>query len=136
MHMRELAKSMVGFSWAVGLFGVQQMAKAMGTMQEPQEVTMAQLDEVARAAQRHLSSEYAQQFTAGDAWQRRLIDVLFDAASMRSVDPAKMASMLDPRPMMGEIDARKVMEGGIDMMSKSFDAVRSVVPGPVAPSAS
>ena len=37
--------------------------------------------------------------------------------------------MLDPRPMMAEIDARKVFEGGIDMMQKSFDAVRSAVPG-------
>ena len=134
--MRELAKSMVGFSWAVGLFGVQQMAKAMGSMQEPHNVTMAQLDDVARAAQRHLTSEYAQQFQAGDEWQRRLIDVLFDAAAMRSVDPGKMASMLDPRPMMAEIDARKVFDGGVDMMQKSFDAVRAAVPGAAAPSAS
>jgi len=130
--MRELAKSMVGFSWAVGLFGVQQMAKAMGTMQEPQDVTMAQLDDVARAAQRHLSNEYAQQFRVGDDWQRRLIDVLFDAAAMRSVDPGKITSMLDPRPMVAELDARKMMEGGMDMMQKSFDAVRSAVPGSIS----
>jgi hypothetical protein len=133
--MRELAKSMVGFSWAVGLFGVQQMAKAMGTAAEPHDVTMAQLDEVARCAQRHLNSEYAQQFEAGDQWQRRLIDVLFDAAAMRSIEPGKMASMLDPRPLMTDMDPRRVFEGGIDMMQKSFDTVRSVVPGSTAPSA-
>ena len=96
----------------------------------------SQLDEVARAAQRHLNSQYAQQFQAGDEWQRRLIDMLFDAASMRTMDPARMASMLDPRPMMAEVDARKVFEGGIDMMQKSFDAVRAAVPGTTAPSAS
>ena len=131
--MRELAKSMVGFSWAVGLFGVQQMAKAMGTAAEPHDVTMAQLDEVARCAQRHLNSQYAQQFEAGDQWQRRLIDVLFDAAAMRSMEPGKMASILDPRPLMTDMDPRRVFEGGIDMMQKSFDTVRSVVPGSTAP---
>ena len=134
--MRELAKSMVGFSWAVGLFGVQQMAKAMGTATEPHDATMAQLDEVARCAQRHLSSQYAQQFEAGDHWQRRLIDVLFDAAAMRSVDPGKMASMLDPRPIMTDMDPRKVFEGGIDMVQKSFDVMRAAAPGTSAPSAS
>jgi hypothetical protein len=133
--MRELAKSMVGFSWAVGLFGVQQVAKAMGTVNEPHDVTMAQLDEVARCAQRHLNSQYAQQFEAGDQWQRRLIDVLFDAAAMRAIEPGKVASMLDPRPMMTDMDPRRVFEGGIDMMQKSFDAVRSAVPGGTAPSA-
>ena len=134
--MRELAKSMVGFSWAVGLFGVQQMAKAVGTVTEPHDATMAELDEVARCAQRHLSSQYAQQFEAGNQWQRRLIDVVFDAAAMRSVDPAKMASMLDPRPMMTDMDPRKVFEGGIDMVQKSFEVMRAAVPGGSAPSAS
>jgi hypothetical protein len=133
--MRELAKSMVGFSWAVGLFGVQQMAKAMGTVTEPHDVTMAQLDEVARCAQRHLNTQYTQQFQAGDQWQRRLIDVLFDAADMRALEPGKVASMLDPRPLMTDMDPRRVFEGGIDMMQKSFDTVRSAVPG-AAPTAS
>jgi len=132
--MREFAKSMVGFSWAVGLFGFQQMTKAMGTMVEPTDVTVAQLDDVARSAERHLNDQYAAQFRAGDQWQRRLIDVMFDAATLRSVDPRSVASMVDPRPMMSDMDPRRVFDGGVEMMSRSFHVVRSAVPGSGAPS--
>ena len=122
--MRELAKSMVGFSWAVGLFGFQQLNKMIGTVTEPQEVTAAQLDDVSRAAQRHLSDQYSQQFEAGDKWQRRVLDAVFDAASMQSFDPRAIASSMDPRPLMNDIDPRRVIETGMEMMQRPFDILR------------
>jgi hypothetical protein len=122
--MRELAKSMVGFSWAVGLFGFQQLNKMMGTVVEPEQVTAAQLDDVSRAAQRHLSDQFSQQFQAGDMWQRRVIDALFDAASMRSLDPRNMAASLDPRPLFNDVDPRAMFQGGMDLMQRTFDMVR------------
>jgi hypothetical protein len=122
--MRELAKSMVGFSWAVGLFGFQQMNKMMGTVAEPPQVTAAQLDDVSRAAQRHLSDQFAQQFQAGDQWQRRFIDALFDAASMQSFDPRSIAASMDPRPLMNDVDPRRMFQGGMDLMQRSIDFVR------------
>jgi hypothetical protein len=122
--MRELAKSMVGFSWAVGLFGFQQLNKMMGTVTEPQEVTAAQLDDVSRAAQRHLSDQYSQQFQAADQWQRRVIDALFDTASMQSFDPRAIASSMDPRPLMTDLDPRRMFESGIEMMQRPFDMLR------------
>lgn len=122
--MRELAKSMVGFSWAVGLFGFQQLNKMIGTVTEPQAVTAAQLDDVSRAAQRHLSDEYSQQFEAGDKWQRRVIDALFDTASMQSFDPRAIASSMDPRPLMNDIDPRRIIESSMEMMQKPFEMLR------------
>src|SRR5215469_2113968 len=122
--MRELAKSMVGFSWAVGLFGVQQLNKMMGTVAEPQDVTAAQLDDVSRAAQRHLSDQYSQQFEAGDKWQRQVIDALFDAASARSFDPRAIASSMDPRPLMSDLDPRRMFETGMEMMQRPFEMLR------------
>lgn len=122
--MRELAKSMVGFSWAVGLFGFQQLNKMMGTVNEPQEVTAAQLDDVSRAAQRHLSDQYSQQFEAADKWQRRFIDALFDTASMQSFDPRSIASSLDPRPLMSDMDPRKMFESGMEMMQRPLEMIR------------
>jgi len=122
--MRELAKSMVGFSWAVGLFGFQQLNKMMGTAAESPEVTAAQLDDVSRAAQRHLSDDYTQQFEAGDKWQRRMIDALFDAASMQSFDPRAIASSMDPRPLMTDIDPRRVFESGVDMLRRPLEILR------------
>jgi hypothetical protein len=122
--MRELAKSMVGFSWAVGLFGFQQLNKMMGTVSEPEDVTAAQLDDVSRAAQRHLSDQYSQQFEAGDKWQRRVIDAMFDAASTRSFDPRAIASSMDPRPLMNDIDPRRMFESGIEMMQRPLEMLR------------
>src|SRR5215831_8524494 len=113
--MRELAKSMVGFSWSVGLFGLQQLSRALTPAATPPETTAAQLDDVAHAAQRYLTDQYAEQFRAVDEWQRRMIDVFFDAASMRSFDPREIASSMDPRPFINDIDPRKVFQGGIDM---------------------
>jgi len=122
--MREVAKSMVGFSWAVSLFGFEQMSKLMTRAEVGPETTATELDEVSRVVQSHLSEPLAQQFKAGDEWQRRLVDALFDAASMQSLDPRKMAASLDPRPLMDGIDPRGMMQTGVDMVQKSVDVVR------------
>jgi hypothetical protein len=122
--MRELAKSMVGFSWAVGLFGFQQVTKAMSAAAAPEEQTVAELDDVARAAEKHLDEPFARQFHAGDEWQRRMVDALFDAASFRSFDPRAMANSFDPRQMMEGVDPRTVIQSGVDMMGKGVDMLR------------
>jgi hypothetical protein len=132
--MRELAKSMVAFSWAVGLFGFQQLTKVMTPAAEPPDVTAAQLDDVARAAERHLSEQYAQQFRAGDEWQRRIVDALFDAASMRSFDPRSVAATFDPRPMMNDVDPRRVIQSGVDLLQRSVNMVRQAATPTSAPS--
>ena len=122
--MRELTKSMVGFSWAVGLFGIQQITKAMTAGTEPAAQTAAALDEVAQAAEQHLSEPFARQFQAGDRWQRRLVDVFFDVASLRTFDPRSVASSLDPRPMMEAVDPRRVIQGGVDLLGRSMSILR------------
>ena len=126
--MRELAKSMVGFSWSVGLFGLQQLSRAITPAAAPPETTAAQLDDVAHTAQRHLSDQYAEQFRAVDEWQRRVIDVLFDAASMRSFDPRAIASTMDPRPLMTDVDPRKVFQSGVDLFQRGVNAIRPGTP--------
>jgi hypothetical protein len=127
--MREVAKSMVGFSWAVSLFGFQQMSKLMAQTEAAPETAATELDEVSQVVQSHLSAPLAQQFKAGDEWQRRLVDVLFDAASMKSIDPRKMAASLDPRPLMDGIDPRGMVQTGVDMVQKSVEVVRHAAGG-------
>ena len=122
--MRELAKSMVGFSMSVGLFGLQQLGRAITPDAAPPETTAAQLDDVAHTAQRYLSDQYAEQFRAVDEWQRRVIDMIFDATSMRSFDPRAIASSMDPRPLMNDIDPRKVFQGSVDLLQRGVDALR------------
>ena len=122
MEMREVAKSMLGFSWAVSLFGYQQLSKAMATSPaQPQEATVAEVEEVSRAVQSHLFGAAAMQFRAGDEWQRRLVDVMFDAASMQSLDPRKMAEALDPRTLLQNADPRKIVETGMTAIQQGVD---------------
>ncbi len=125
--MREVAKSMLGFSWAVSLFGVQQMAKLMTPSAVSAEAMASQFDEATRAVQGFLTEGVAQQFRAGDEWQRRLVDAVFDAASLQSVDPKKLGEMIDPRPFMEGVDARTMLKNGVDMMQQSFDSLRQTV---------
>jgi hypothetical protein len=117
--MREVAKSMLGFSWAVSLFGVQQMAKLMTPASVSPEAMASQFDEASRAVQAFLTETAAQQFRAGDEWQRKLVDTLFDAASMQAVDPMKLGEMMDPRPFMENVDARKIVQSGVDFVQKA-----------------
>ena len=125
--MREVAKSMLGFSWAVSLFGVQQMAKLMTPSSVSPESMASQFDEATRAVQGFLTEGVAQQFRAGDEWQRRVVDALFDAASLQPVDTKKLGEMIDPRPFMEGVDARQVLKNGVDMMQQSFESLRQTV---------
>lgn len=125
--MREVTKSMLGFSWAVSLFGFQQMSKILSpSPSQPVDATAAEVEEVSRAVQSHLYGATAMQFRAGDQWTRNLVDVIFDAASGQSLDPGRMIKSLDPRNMM-EVDPKKWAETGVTMFQQSVDAVRNAV---------
>ena len=122
MDMREVAKSMLGFSWAVSLFGFQQLSKMMTpTPAQPADLTAAEVDEVSRAVQSHLFGAAALQFRAGDEWQRRLVDVVCDAATLDSVDPRRMVEALDPRTLLQTADPRKIVESGMTVIQQGFD---------------
>ena len=125
--MREVAKSMLGFSWAVSLFGVQQLAKLVTPSATSQEAAASQFDEASRAVQGFLTDTVAQQFRTGDEWQRRLVDALFDAATLQSVDPTKLGEMLDPRAFIERVDARQMLKSSVDLAQKSFESLRQTV---------
>jgi hypothetical protein len=125
--MREVAKSMLGFSWAVSLFGVQQLAKLVTPSSESSETTAAQFDEATRVVQGFLTDTIAQQFRAGDEWQRRMVDTLCDAAALQGVDARRLADTLDPRPFIETVDARQVLKNSMDKVTESFDLLRRQV---------
>lgn len=126
--MREVAKSMLGFSWAVSLFGFQQLSKiVLISTTQPQSSTAAEVEEVSRAVQSHLFGAAALQFRAGDEWQRRLVDVVFDAASMQMLDPRRVVEALDPRTLLQTADPRKIVESGITVIQDGVDTAVHVV---------
>lgn len=105
--MREVAKSMLGFSWAVSLFGAQQIAAMVTPSSETRDTAAAKFDEASRALQAFLSETASQQFQRGDEWQRRVVDAVFDAAQLRNVD------------------AGRVVQSGVDMARQSFEAMKT-----------
>jgi hypothetical protein len=124
--MREMAKSLVGFTWAVSLFGLQQMSKLIAPAAEENNAA-SEVDEVSKSVQSHLSSAYADQFRAGDEWQRRVVDVMFDAGTLKSLDPQAVATSLDPRKVVQAMDPRAMVDSGVQMLKQSVDAVRETV---------
>lgn len=119
--MREVAKSVFGLSWAVSLYGLQQISKAMASDRQRWDRTAAEIEDVSRVVQSRLADTAAQQFRAGDDWQRRVVDVMFDLASMRSIDPRRMVEAIDPRGLVDSADPRMVVETSVTVMQRSID---------------
>ncbi len=70
--MRELAKSMLSFSWAMSLFGLKQIANALA----PGDAA-ASFDAVTRSAEGQLGQPAQSAFQAGDNLQRGVVDFTF-----------------------------------------------------------
>jgi hypothetical protein len=111
--MREVAKSLFGFSWAVSLFGMQQMSKLM-TASADQGAAATEFEELSRIVQSHLSETAAERFRAADEWQRRVVDAVFDAGA----DPKRAVEAIDPRAMV---------RSGVDFVQRSVGSMRQAV---------
>jgi len=124
--MREVAKSMLGFSWAVSLFGIQQVSRLLTPSAQPN-TAAEEFDAVSRAVQSHLAEPVAEQFRAADEWQRRVVDVVFDAGTLQSLDPRAMAAQLDPRRVVESIDPTGIVKSGVDILQRSVETIRQTV---------
>ena len=128
--MREVAKSMVGFSWAVSLFSLQQVAKLVTPSSEPANAAAQEFDELSRAVQSHFSAPVAERFRAADEWQGRLVDAMFDAVAL---GPARIAASVDPRTVADAIDPRRVVRNSVDFVTRSVDTIRAGAPAAGVP---
>src|SRR5215475_5110209 len=72
--MWDLTKSMFSFSWAMSLFGVQQVANLIA----PSKAAKA-FEEITLATEAELSNTLKNVFRAGDTLQRGLVDLMFSA---------------------------------------------------------
>lgn len=118
---RDVAKSMLGFSAAVSLFGIQQIARLLTPASGPGEATASEFDEVSRVVQRHLSEPVAQRFRTADEWQRRVVDAMFDAAVAGT---ERVTATLDSKAVVDAIDPRKIVQAGVDVAKWSVETIR------------
>jgi hypothetical protein len=79
--MREFTKSMMSYTWAMSLFGVQQMANAL----RPSKATES-FDNVTKATRDEFGEALRATFRAGDNLQRGLVDLTFNVFTLGMFD--------------------------------------------------
>jgi hypothetical protein len=93
--IRDLTKSMLSFSWAVSLFGVQQLTNTL-LPQKPSQPThraAAAFSAVTRATEEQLDNVLKGVFKAGDTLQRGMVELMFGCLSLEAFDPSQMMRM-------------------------------------------
>jgi hypothetical protein len=110
--MRELTKSVTSFSWAISLFGAQQL---LNFVRRPVPVadhlSTRQLGTVAEAGEEQLGGFFERAFKAGDQVQRSAVDLAFGLVSTEVLDPNRIVAL------------------SADLLRKSTSAVRTLLPG-------
>ncbi len=107
--MRELAKSMMRFSWAMSLFGMDQLSTLVSKDEddESQESKVtSSFDNVSTTTGSHFSSRTRNLYDSGDKFQGEMVDVVFDFFSADSWSP------------------RDVLNRAADIAENSADALR------------
>jgi hypothetical protein len=86
--MQQLTKSLGSFGWAMSLFGLQQMSKALGATSSDQGATnvVNALDDVTRVSLEHVGTAVRETFDVGDKMQRGLIDMMFRLVPIGSAE--------------------------------------------------
>jgi hypothetical protein len=111
--MRELVKSMVGFSLAMSLFGIEQMRNALKKKEDKndsrEDWIRDDLATVTDAAEQRFGERAHKVFEADDRFQREIVDLLFDTFKSEDVKPRRMA------------------EVAADVAEKSAEALRDAV---------
>lgn len=103
--MREAAKSLLSFSWAMSLLGARQAGNLMSlTYQNGSGSAPAAFDSVTQVAVAQLDEPLRRLFLCGDALQKSLIDTTFKALSAGGLNCENL------NPMMAPVDvARRSM---------------------------
>lgn len=77
--MRDFIKSTLRFSWAMSLFGVQQLENIAEDSRRQDNKTTTAFESITRATEEHLGGTIKDAFKAGDHWQSEIVDTMFGA---------------------------------------------------------
>lgn len=105
--MRELARSMASFSWAMSLFGVEQMANLMS----PRRAVEA-FGTVTRTAEEALGPGLRSAFRAGDRLQQAVVDLSFSFVGLGPKNGAPSG----PTAQVGNLGL-EILQLGVDSAS-------------------
>lgn len=90
--MRDLAKSFMSFSWAMSLFGLDQIRHLVADDDsgKRRDLISEDLDAVTTAATGRLSERNASMYDAGNTLQSDMVDLTFDIFRGEELKPRKM----------------------------------------------
>lgn len=92
--MREVAKSMIRFSWAMSLFGLEQIGNVLRERKDEDESREKRisdaLDSVSEATDRSFAERMHDLFEAGDRLQQEMVDLVFDVLDSDSIKPERV----------------------------------------------
>jgi hypothetical protein len=119
--MREFTKSLMSYTWAMSLFGVQQVVNVLTPkgQQQQQHPAAEAFNEVADATREQMGDVLKSTYRAGDNVQRGMVDVMFSVMTLGMFDRnggARAASNV------GQQSAEAVRQG-FRAMGQAADAV-------------
>ena len=93
--IRDLTKSMLSFSWAMSLFGVEQLTNTLIPQRpsQPNHRITTAFNAVTQATEEQLSGVLKGAFKAGDQLQRGMVDLMFGFLSLEVSNPSQMMRM-------------------------------------------
>jgi hypothetical protein len=93
--IRDLTKSMLSFSWAISLFGAEQLTNLVipQTPSQPNHRATTAFNAVTQATEEQLSSVFKGVFRAGDQLQRGMVDLMVGMLSLEAFNPSQMMRM-------------------------------------------
>ena len=93
--IRDLTKSTLSFSWAMSLFGVQQLTNTLIPQRpsQPNHRVTTAFNAVTQAAEEQFSGVLKGVFNAGDQLQRGIVDLMFSFLSLEVSNPSQMMRM-------------------------------------------
>ncbi|MEQ1825197.1 MAG: hypothetical protein ABL921_04600 [Pirellula sp.] len=110
--MQQITKSLGSFTWAMSLFGLQQMTDAIGasTGKSGSNNSIEALNEVTRVSLEQCSASVRETFEVGDMIQRNMVDLFFGVIPQRG----------------GQVDGEPCScKGPMDFVRNAVDMVQS-----------
>jgi len=110
--MKELAKALTSFSWAMSLLSAQQISRIVGCpRQAPGSPVAADLGPATRAGSLQLTGAWKRTFEAGDQLQRSAVDMMFEVFTLQALNPNRFTAL------------------SADLLRHSTAALRGALPG-------
>jgi hypothetical protein len=93
--MRELTKATLSYTWAMSLFGIQQVANLLAPpdREQPTREVNSAFYSVTQAAENEFGSLLFGAYQIGDEMQRGVTNLFFDAVTLRALDPRYVSNL-------------------------------------------